>query len=456
MKHDYKVLKVKEIIEMTLSGKLNPDPIAQRPATSESPTKSQEIIAAMLKDLGVGMITVRDISKDKEMQKVYPGVQYIVIDGGHRIRALKQFYTNELKVNGHYATEHDHDKMVALYNSELPMHAIVCTSMEAIDIFRVLNETTHVNFMEMIMCDDQSEINSLIRKMTKSYREYGNNDVHLIFEVKTNQKGERIPTYWDGAPNPRRKWDEYVYIAFLKVIGGGNVDAGTAEIRGLYESEYQEVNPINKRMIETVIRFFNDLVAFQCFRYKKLNKHIFAALQVVWFALYERNDNFKIDDMEKFHDQFMYAYSKLTGTADTTYNNKIVNIGTENEQHLVPLKEWVRDNITNFSNSFAQRTAAKLIMKEMGEDIGVIMRDSVRSLRTKEREEMLALQGYKCALDGERLTLEDSVWGHDVAWANGGKLYDGKVVRRIHNTAMGQLTLDEYKLILEMRKNKAA
>jgi hypothetical protein len=88
------------------------------------------------------------------------------------------------------------------------------------------------------------------------------------------------------------------------------------------------------------------------------------------------------------------------------------------------------------------------------EDYGVIFRDAKRSLTTAEREQKLAIQGYKCAIDGEKLALEDSVWGHDTAWAQGGQLEDGAVIRKSHNRDMGTTTLDEYRSILEMRKSK--
>ena len=99
MKSTFKVVTVRDLIDLTNSGKLNPDPISQRPTTSSGPKKSQGIISAIAHGYGVGMITVRDISRDDEMQKVYPGVQYLVIDGGHRVRALVEYYTNNFKID---------------------------------------------------------------------------------------------------------------------------------------------------------------------------------------------------------------------------------------------------------------------------------------------------------------------------------------------------------------------
>lgn len=454
MKSDFYTKSVAHIIDLAVNGKLNPDPISQRPATSSGFKKGQEIIEAIKSGVGVGMITVRDISKDPKMQEVYPGVHYLVIDGGHRVRAFAEFYTNKFKVNGKYFTETEDTSFL---KTPIPFEVITCTSEEATKIFRTRNKTTSVNFIEMIMCDDESSICREVRSRTKYYKEY-KNDVHPLFEAKRNTKGEWVPDCFDSDLNPRRKWDEYVFIAILKTIGGGNVDAGQREIEALVHGEYDGKNPVSKNVLKTVDRFLNDTAEL---RYRRggrgLNGDIFAAFQTVWFALYEQNREFKISDPYKFKDEFMRAYSKLTGTGNNLYNDRTINVGTEDEPEYVFVKEFVRCNTKNFSNSVVQRQCAKILLEEMGKDIGVTFRDAKRSLSTAQREEMLAIQGYKCAIDGAPLTLEDSVWGHDTPWAQGGQLMEGAVIRKSHNRDMGCTTLDEYRLILNMRKkNKAA
>lgn len=451
MKSTFNVLTLREIVDLVGCGKLNPDPISQRPATSSGHKKSQGIIEALFVGYGVGMVTVRDISNDNEMQKVYPGVKYLVIDGGHRARAIYSFYKNAFKVNNKFFKELTDSEQKEFLSIQIPIEYIVCTSTEAIHTFRTRNKTTDVNFIEMVMCDDESVICKEVRARTKFYQEY-QNDVHPVFATFRTDKNEVKADCFDTDVNPRRKWDEYVFIAMLKAIGGGNVDAGQREIEALVQGEYEGKNPVSKRVLAVVDRFLNDVRNFRFERGRKLNGDSFAAFQVVWFALYEQNSEFKITNITKFTLEFMDAYAKLTGTSNTEYNNKIVNVGTEDEQELVNLKEYVRTNIKNFSNSHVQNICARFFMNEMGDDIGVTFRDTKRSLNTKEREEQLAIQRYKCALDGEPLRLDESVWGHDVAWADGGKLFEGKVIRREHNTNMGTLTLDEYRLILDLRK----
>jgi hypothetical protein len=448
MKVVYTQMTVQEIVHLAITGKLNPNPIGQRPPTSQGNTKNEEIVKSLLSGVGIGMVTLRDISEDEEMQKVYPGVQYLVIDGGHRVRAVVGFYQNKFAVNKKKFKELN----ISFQDFQIALDITTCTSQEAIEKFRNLNQTTPVNPMEMLMCDDQSEICRAVRSFTRYYAEY-KNEAHELFETAFDKHGVEKSKFFDMAPNHRRKWDEYVFLALIKSHGGGNVGAGVPKFYDAVDQEYNGNNIATKTVLKNVERFLDDIagLAYERKPYK-LNTDVFAALQLVWFALYEKNKNFKIDDYRKFWESFSAGYSLLTGHADTTYNNKTIKYGSGGQMHLI--KEFVRKNITNFSDGDVQKECAKLILEVMGDDYGVIFRDSKRSLTTSEREQKLAIQGYKCAIDGEPLRLEDSVWGHDTAWAQGGELMDGAVIRKTHNINMGQTTIEEYRMILDMRKSK--
>lgn len=439
-------MTVQDLIRLTLEGKLNPDPISQRPPTSTGFKKYQEIIEALREGLGVGMITMRDISEDVDMQSVYPGNKFLVIDGGHRIRAFVEAYTNKFKIGGKFFKELEDTSFV---ETLIPVQLIECTSSEATRIFQTRNRTTAVNHIEMIMCDDQSAICKEVRSRTKYYREY-KNKVHRLFDAKQNNKGELIAECFETGVNPRRKWDEYIFVAILKAIGGGNADeVGWGYMEDLIANEYKGKNLVTKNVLRVVDRFLDDVCQFRYARGKKLNGDIYSALQLVWFALYEKNQEFVITDPYQFKDKFMEAYTKLTGTGNTLYNTKLIKVGTGDHFEEKLLKEYVRSNSTNMFNGYGQRKCAEIFLEEMGDNIGVTFRDAKRSLTTKQREEMLALQGYKCAIDGKPLKLEDSVWGHDTPWAKGGKLDEGAVIRKNHNRDMGMLTIAQYKFLLE-------
>ena len=434
----YTTMTAQELIGKTLCGKINPDPIAQRPPVSQGSTKSEHIIQSLINGFGIGMITLRDIRTNDNMQKVYPGVEYLVIDGGHRIRAMRDFYIGKFAL-GKKVTFAESDIDFNTFN--VPCALIDCDSVEATVIFRNINTTTPVNFIEMVMSNEVSDVCKQVRMRTKFYKEY-NNDVHPVFAVGADKHGKLVADNWDMAPNHRRKWDEYVFISMLKAIGGGNVDAGQREIEQLAET-----GSVSKTALGIVDSFLSDVVLFKKERGRKLNTDIFAAFQMFWFGLYEKNKTFKITNHKRFATIFMGVYSSYTGNADTTYNDTTFNFKGETKL----IKEFIRRGILNFSNSVEQKECFDIFYKEAQKysdfSSSVQFRDEKRSISTEQREQYLALQGYTCAIDGLPLTLEDSVWGHDISWAEGGKTSDGAVIRKTHNDRMGQLTINQYKQV---------
>ncbi len=469
MKSDFRTWSVSEIVTMATSGKLCPNPIGQRPPVSSGYSKSMGIVLSCLNGYGVGMITVRDIRNDPEMQTVYPGVDYLVIDGGHRVRALVEYYNGKFRIRGEFYRESEF--FPSFEGIKIPVDIKICASPESIEIFRNVNETTSVNPIEMIMCDDQSEICKEVRSLTSYYKEYDNRP-HLLFDTKYDNKQKHVAIHFNTAPNPRREWDKYVFVAIHKTIGKGNVDAGEKNTEELIRHEYDGRNRVSKAVLKNVERFLSDVISFQYQRRAgKLNGDIFSAFQLTWFAFYEKNQNFKITDMATFHNTFMSCYSKLTGTSDTSFNHKMIYIEHGKHTESVNIKEFFRKNMKNFSNGTYQRKCAELMLDLLAEDfnnIGVTWRDEKRSITAKEREERLALQGYRCAIDGLPLSLEDSVWGHDVAWSKGGKTSEGAVIRKSYNSDMGTMSIKQYKnaneidlsedelnLILNMRKKHA-
>jgi len=439
MKTTYDVISAQDLILQTISGKINPDPIGQRPPVSLGHGKSVAIVKCLLDGYSIGMITLRDISGNKEMEERYPGVKYLVIDGGHRVRALTQFYTNKFVIDKlSYSMRED----LNLSDFKIPVCITVCTTREASEIFKNINKTTDVNFMEMIMSDEESDVCREVRSRTKFYKEYGNTP-HPLFTQSQVNHDKIVSTNFDMEPNHRRKWDEYVLIAMIRASQGGLVDAGVPEIQKFVSNA-----EVSKNVLEITDRFLTDVLNITNNRGKKLNTDVMASLIVTWFGYYGINKQFRIKDYGRFTKNFIRAYGALTGTADKSLDDVIIDFGSE--KHFV--KEFYRKNAKNFSNGAVQRKCFELMREQLGDE-EIIFRDEKRSLSTKEREERLAMQGYICAIDGEPLELKDSVWGHDTSWAEGGELEAGAVIRKSHNTKMGGITLDQYRNIWNNMNN---
>ena len=447
MEYNVKVMSAQEIVDLLNTGKLNPDPIGQRPPVSSGVKKSIAIIKGLMSGYGAGMLTIRDIRNDVEAQKIY-GCDYLVIDGGHRCRALKAYYTGKILIDGEKYIDSDFN----LSDVDIPVDVRVCTSSEASRLFRNINTTTPTNFMEMVMSDEESKVCEYIRRKTSYVRAYSN-EPHPLFEKQIKPDGKVVVPNWvDDQPNPRRRWDEFVAIAIIRSMGKGLVDAGQTEI----ETLCREDNEIPKTVQSRVDDFLDAALKLRVFRKFGLNDAIFSAFSVYYFGLVEQFDKFKIDNDEDFFKFFMKTYTLLTGKNDTSLEKETI----EYNDTTFFVKEFVRKYRRHSAAGNAQKLVYKQFTIHGNCDIipdGITVLDTKRSLGKLDREEALAAQGYVCAIDGKPLELDDAVFGHDTPWSQGGKsvIENGAMVRSEHNRNMGTLTLDEYKMILTMRETNA-
>ena len=461
--HVIREKSLQEVLNEVTVGTINPDPIGQRPPVQSGWNKSQGIIDSILRGFSVGTITVRDIENDSKNQEIYQGVNWLVLDGGNRIRAIRDF------TRGRFATlkcedmpeisektflQLSEEYRLKLEETVLQFTVYTCSDSEGTQIFRRLNTVTPVNQIEMIMANDISSPAKIMRSQVKSYKEYGYNKINPLFELTTKADGSMKPVHWATDPNPRRKWDEYVGIALLKSIAGGNFDAGLQRIEKMVDEDLE----ISKSVLKTVDKFFDDvrLIMNEMGSKKKLNTDIFAALQLVWFGLLEKNKVFKIEDHNTFAKEFFKAHRELTGTNPSELDERTFKFNSgsrENPRTKTEIvRKFVRRAIKNFANPAEQHEASRLYLSLMNIDDAILNPQETRSADAKTRFDKLVEQNYLCAIDGEPLNFDDAVWGHDTAWRKGGQLEDGAVIRNTHNRDMGTTTLDEYRIILNLRK----
>ena len=441
------ITNVKDLIINVQNGKINPNPIGQRPAVSEGWGKSRNIIKTLIEDQDLGRITLRDIRKDTQARKVYPNTEYLVIDGGHRMRSIVDFEMNEFDVDGLRYIDLPDDIKKIFNEIEVQVSKFVCSDIQATQKFRNINTVTPVNHIEMIMSNDTSPFSKEIRSRVKPYKEYGNTN-HPLFDVLSRNGKPPSPEHWATDANPRRKWDHFVSSIMLKSIGGGNVTAGLETVEKLVEDNYE----ISKTNLKTVDNFLDDTLKVSEDFKRKLNTDIFSAFQVVWFALFEKNKKFKITDHQSFGKQFFKAHSTLTGIKKNKYDSETreFEMSENNKEHKI-VKEFARRSIKNLANEYQQREVAKLYLELMNIDNSVVFREVQRTVGKDNKFDMLASQDFKCAVDGLPLDIDDAIFGHDIAHKHGGKIKDGAIIRNEHNSDMGTTTLDEYKTILELR-----
>ena len=395
-----------------------------------------KIIRGAMDGYGIGMLTIRDIRNDPFARAIY-GCDFLIIDGGHRCRALTKFYLGKVKVDGLLFNQTDFDPA----NVQVPVMICECTAHEASVMFKNINTTTPTNFMEMIMSDEESEVCKAIRSTTMYVKEY-NNEVHPLFETRIKANGKRTIENWDGDnPNPRRKWDEYVAIAIIRSLTKSLSNAGQTDIERLCTKD-----KVSKKALERVNDFLNCVVDLRDNRGRTINGDYFGAFCVYYFGLLGKYGNFSIDH-DNFYTNFKNAYVRLTGKIDKSFDDVDVEFNGER----IPMKQFCRANVKNYANGEAQSKLFE-IFDDLITEKHITVLDDKRSITLAEREEALVLQGGVCAIDGLPLDLNDSVFGHDTPWCKGGRseLANGAIIRRQHNRDMGVMTLDQYRMFLKM------
>lgn len=424
MNYIVKKMTRRQIIKLIRHGKLNPNPIGQRPPVP-SRTKSTAIINAMIEGYFTGSMIIRDIREDEEAKKVYPGHDYIVIDGGHRCRALVSFDDNRVASKYGTISEINSD---AFLDVEETLISYKCTAAEATQIFRTINTVTEVNEMEMIMANEDSQVATFIRKYTKAYQEY-NNVQHPLFDSKIKRGTEDLRVavnFTETGLNPRRSWDEFVAVLLIKCINGQkNVDAGYPVISKLVEED-EVLSKAVMANVKTALDAAKKSLKFA--RNNRYSKVTFGAFQLVYFELMgqrARIINF---------DEFSRLLWKANAIIDKKYRERDIPISSSKKA---------------FGDGAKQSRLAKEYLEVMGDLTGVV-NFSPRSASLKEKHEDLALKGFISA-DGEVLEYSDAEWSHIVPHAEGGT--EATMERKSINHL--NLTMEEQMLILKRRDANA-
>jgi len=409
----------KDVIDMMLQSKLNPDPIGQRPPVPGR-KKSQDIVEASIKRFFMGVLIVRDISNDAEAQKIYPGVKWLIIDGGHRSRAYRDYYLNKFDANGDMFNTLDDREREEWLNQAENVCVYECTPLEATEIFRTVNKSTEVNQIEMLMAHETSNFAKVVRSQTKRYYEYRdeNQRCHPLFEVAQNRSGDLVPTnFAKAAINPRRGWDKWVAFALGRIIHGGVIDYPI--LNNLTDDTELVVSKADHQKLKDFLDLAHYCVPARGYTGAKL-----AAFYMVYFKM-----KGKVVDKKVFKRELWKAMAAVTGTTNSKYYDE-------------DARASFRTMLNNYFDDEGITKLANAIIELMDLPSSVV-NTAKRTISKSEKVEMLELQGGVCAIDGEPLDIEDAVFGHDLAYSKGGS--EGVIIRKCYNQEMGTLSIEEYK-----------
>jgi len=319
------VWKISQVLDAINKKVLQHIPVSNRPGTVDSGpnAKNTGIINSILKHFGINTLVLRNITKSARHIKLYgQSYKYLVIDGGHRCRAIKWF------INGKFAIKIGNEKLFwkdlpedvrnDFLNFEVTVEIVECNNNQARQIFDNLNKTTQVGPYSLIMSDEESKVTEFVRKMTKDWTEY-RSQCHEFFRVDKNDNPIHIRK--KNAANAENLWDTMVFYVIHKVLGKGNVLASEVATKALIE-QYGTDRDLPTSVQKDVNAFFDLLLEVRLETKSSVNFNYFCVFQAVYFQLWEDARNagegkIQVEDVAEFATKFHLAFTELTHAKNT-------------------------------------------------------------------------------------------------------------------------------------------
>lgn len=459
-------------------GEIDVQPVGQRLETEPklesrfNDSKAQEIITSIMLGVDLNQITLHEKSpgsfeytddapvfKDGKWNfKLKDNLDtegskfaYESIDGGHRKRYIYMYYNDKFRWKGMYFSDLPSELKKKFLYTKLTF--AIYSNLSVYDIgyiFRSLNESTDVNHQEMLNSYGDIPIANSIRNTVRPV--YGvNNKIHSFFEY-SQRDGKEKSFVNLSFRNKRLLHDKIVSRFYYRYYDGGGIGVADEEsVQEMYEANLDEgeVKRISNK-VKKLLNFLEDIsVAMKRVNSKSMGQAELSLYSRIWLYMEDEYGVFKINDVEEFYKEINAAYAPYTLAYD------------KQPEELRQVSPWSKEETRGqaFKNVLGLHkdgdtifTCLMWLLKEVDMASLVTLKDRRRIFPRKWREAKLAEQGYKCAIDGSPLTMSDAHGGHIIAHSRSGKTeYDNlSMISAYHNKRMGNMSIDQYKKLLEM------
>ena len=420
-------------------------PIGQRlPVHSDvQNTKSEAIILAILNNIDIGNITLVNVEEEPTTWI------WESLDGGHRKRAIRDFFQGKFTAGGRKYSELSDEEKSAFKDYELAFtqYSPLSNEMKG-KIFRSLNETTHVNEIEMLNSYGNTPIANVIRETVRVVTRYDGKTslIHDLFEVTAGGNFK-----WLESNNLRLKQDEFVarvYYTFYK--GGKLCNRSTVKVQEMYDNPKTDANKLKKK-VDKFLDFLYEMakVKRQTGPRGLSNSEKNALLNIYIYLSESFGADIKVSDPIEWYKVFAKVYLDLYNDPEEKWT-EVPDLDFESKDSTVT--QLFKDYTRNHDHADKQTQLVKWMTEHpKWEDIydHMILKDRSRSFPDWMKQTALLNQNGLCEIDGLPLVWEDAEAGHIEAHALGGKtiLSNCAMIRKVHNKAMGTMDVREYKKV---------
>lgn len=449
------------------------DPVGQRLDMDHLP-KKQGIIRSILTSQDICEIALRHMDKSKG-EVIY---QYRSIDGGHRKRAIYEFFTGKFRTgpktivfidgemvdvsNMYYAELPEKVQKVFLdYKLRFVIYDKSMTDEQAGETFRLRNLSTNVNHQEMLNSYEDNLVAKLVRETSRVIPRL-NNVPHILFTMHKNSKNEIRSVYFQKAPE-RLSHDEFVARLLCMIIKNqGLSTCSHDEIEDMYvtyghpEDGLWAQDPALAKRHKAELKTALDFILSYAEVRKRANGSAgltnIEAVMISRFYMYMTGlygkyvANWKIYSMDNFYTQFKIVFDSFVGKNPSGRRLEVVY---GNRTKAEAMKKFLAafDNLSKVQHSL------KWLFDEFDElgithgDLGIVIKDKNRILSREEKETMWLKQNRKCWISDNDLKFEDAVAAHIIPHEEGGATTPDNIVivHKDLNSKMGSINAHLYK-----------
>ena len=417
--------------------------------------KAKDIISCIFEGEHIGVITIVKLSDTEAYEFVFES-----IDGGHRKRFIFAYVDNQFSVNGKFFKDLTSKEQEEFLNYDLDFCVYKPLSVfRKGEIFRHLNTSTDVNFIEMLNSYGDIPIANLIRETVRVVQQIANT-CHELFEMSATGKANRYLDFINDRLKHDLMFARIVYRYTQDEYLGGSSDEN---LKKMYRDDSLDISKLknkSKAHLDFLLRMAvvrNDGMGL------KLSQREFKMLSYVWFHLLDTYKKFNITDYHKFYNTFKVAFEIL---CDNKGKYATGEIEVKNEDGD---KEIIQTDCHKFDLDFEERAISlqdafvkylgapkddkktiqtvKWLLMEFDLESVIIPLDKKRAFTKLEKERKLTEQNFLCAIDGKSLLWDDAHAAHIDAHSLGNPtVYSNlAMVRKKYNLEMKTMSVTQYK-----------
>jgi len=441
-----KRVTIKEFIE---DDSIDCNPIHQRFDVGDL-KKKQGIINCLLSGRNFGLIVLNDKGEIFEDTEDF---RYESIDGGHRKRSIHEFIRGEFKVNGLFFHEYPEKIRKAFLDLELDfLIYIQLTNAERGEVLRELN----------------TQSNMLEQEIRNSY-----GDIPIANMVRGYCRGARH-SVWDyvSFDNARMKTEELVARMLCQIFG--DTPLATRANHSALDKMYADDSLTEKEVknasvkLDKLLKFIIDIANTRSDNYDshiknttrtKMGLREFVLWQRIYLFLEEKfGPNFKVKDYRNLWIAVNRVFQEWSAPIkeQPEYRTKTIEGLKVLDENKAPCQQFV-SSLGEYQGEPQLRYALQVLLLE-GVDFSEYV-DSVqktgRFFTVSQMQRKLAIQNFKCDLDGDDCSYAQAEGSHIISAKNGGTNDTKNLVmlRACWNQDMGEMNYDEYKALWLKRKS---